>query len=105
MSIEGDDASPVNAWINELHYDNDGTDEDEFVEIAVPSGFSDFANLQIVHYNGNGGGSIVSVDGTGLSQGRFRATSNSTPGSGTRRTPVSRTGRTASRSATSATSS
>ena len=72
LSIEGDDASPVNAWINELHYDNDGTDEDEFVEIAVPSGFSDFANLQIVHYNGNGGGSIVSVDGTGLSQGAIQ---------------------------------
>ena len=27
---------PAPPWINELHYDNDGTDLDEFIEVALP---------------------------------------------------------------------
>ncbi len=42
------------AFINEFHYDNDGGDEGEFVEIAVPDG-EDVADLVLTLYNGNGG--------------------------------------------------
>ncbi len=45
--------SPV--FINEIHYDNTGTDVGEFVEIANPSG-QDLTGWSIVLYNGNGGG-------------------------------------------------
>lgn len=42
-------------WINELHYDNAGTDAGEFVEVAVPTGFADLANLSVSLYNGGDG--------------------------------------------------
>ncbi|MCB2153401.1 endonuclease [bacterium] len=41
-------------WINEIHYDNDGADANEGVEIAGPSGF-DLTGWSLVPYNGNGG--------------------------------------------------
>jgi len=43
-----------NPYINEFHYDNSGTDVNEFVEIAVPTG-SSCSTLTLVLYNGNGG--------------------------------------------------
>ncbi|MFZ2322124.1 MAG: T9SS type A sorting domain-containing protein [Ignavibacteriaceae bacterium] len=47
-----------NAWINEIHYDNDGADVDEFVEVILQNSetytLSDFS---IVLYNGSGGAS------------------------------------------------
>ncbi|CAN5220857.1 hypothetical protein BH20ACT8_BH20ACT8_08660 [soil metagenome] len=42
-------------FINELHYDNAGTDEGEAVEVAGPAG-TDLTGWQVVLYNGNGGG-------------------------------------------------
>jgi hypothetical protein len=42
-------------FVNELHYDNDGIDQDEGVEIAGPAGKS-LAGWSIENYNGNGGG-------------------------------------------------
>lgn len=44
-----------NIFINEFHYDNTGGDTDEFVEIAVPYTFTDFNNVTLSLYNGNGG--------------------------------------------------
>lgn len=41
-------------FINELHYDNSGSDVDEGVEIAGPAG-SDLTGWSIVKYNGNNG--------------------------------------------------
>ena len=41
-------------FINEIHYDNIGTDSDEFVEIAGPAGTS-LEGYSIVLYNGSGG--------------------------------------------------
>ena len=46
-------AAPV--FINELHYDNAGTDAGEAVEIAGPSG-TDLTGWSVVLYNGTGGG-------------------------------------------------
>ncbi|MFH2051585.1 MAG: endonuclease [bacterium] len=41
-------------WINEFHYDNDGTDTGEFFEIAGPAG-ADLSGWSVIGYNGNGG--------------------------------------------------
>jgi hypothetical protein len=46
-------ATPI--FINEIHYDNAGTDSGEAVEIAGPAE-SNLAGWNIVLYNGNGGG-------------------------------------------------
>lgn len=51
-------SSPVQAvttvWINEIHYDNSGTDTGEAVEMAGPAG-TDLTGWQIVLYDGDGG--------------------------------------------------
>lgn len=44
----------LNVWINELHYDNAGTDIDEGVEIAGPAG-TDLSLYQVYWYDGDGG--------------------------------------------------
>ena len=62
------------AYINELHYDNDGGDVGEFVEIAVPAGV-DVADLTLTLYNGNGGASYDTITGDAFTPG---ATSNGT---------------------------
>ena len=59
-----DDIAPViqcvggpsgpSVFINEIHYDNAGADQDEFVEIAGPAGF-DLSGWSLVLYNGNNG--------------------------------------------------
>src|SRR5690606_18346488 len=41
-------------FINEIHYDNVGTDEGEFVEIAAPAG-TDLSSYSLVFYNGANG--------------------------------------------------
>lgn len=47
-----------NAWINEFHYDNSGTDADEFIEIVVENpGSYTLSNFSVVLYNGNNGAS------------------------------------------------
>jgi predicted extracellular nuclease len=45
-------ATPV--FINEIHYDNTGTDTGEAIEIAGPAG-TDLTGWSLVRYNGNGG--------------------------------------------------
>lgn len=47
---------PPPGRISELHYDNDGTDAGEAVEVEGPAG-TDLTGWQIVLYNGSGGGS------------------------------------------------
>jgi predicted extracellular nuclease len=42
---------PTKVFINEVHYDNAGTDTGEYVEIAAPAG-TDLTGWQIVLYNG-----------------------------------------------------
>ena len=48
-------AEPTRPYVSELHYDNDGTDEGEFVEVTLPPGTS-VDGWSVVLYNGNGGG-------------------------------------------------
>ena len=49
---------PATVWINEIHYDNVGTDTGEFVEIAGPAGTS-LTGWTIVLYNGSGGATYL----------------------------------------------
>ncbi|MFP4156612.1 MAG: lamin tail domain-containing protein [Opitutales bacterium] len=49
------------AWINEFHYDNAGSDVGEFVEVFVADSYSGpLTELQLELYNGNGGTSYGS---------------------------------------------
>lgn len=50
----------TNAWINEFHYDNDGTDMNEGIEVVIenPGTLSAYT---ITLYNGNGGGTYNSA--------------------------------------------
>ena len=50
-----------NAWVNEIHYDNDGGDTGEFVEVVIenPSAYA-LSDFSVVFYNGNGGTSYES---------------------------------------------
>lgn len=52
---EGGNSAGSSVWINEIHYDNDGGDTSEFVEVAGTAG-TDLSGWQLVAYNGNGGG-------------------------------------------------
>ena len=46
----------INAWINEIHYDNASTDENEVIEVIVEnSGSINLSDIQIDLYNGSGG--------------------------------------------------
>jgi hypothetical protein len=47
-------------WINEFHYDDAGGDSGEFVEIVVPSSFTDLASVTLTLYNGGDGRSYAS---------------------------------------------
>ncbi len=46
-----------NAWINEIHYDNAGSDENEFVEVIIEDAASySLGDFTVTLYNGNNGG-------------------------------------------------
>lgn len=45
-------------WINEIHYDNVGSDVGEFIEIIVQANFTDVSNIGINLYNGSPTGSL-----------------------------------------------
>ncbi|MCK6692177.1 MAG: hypothetical protein L6Q97_08760, partial [Thermoanaerobaculia bacterium] len=56
-----DDGTPAAAvWINEIHYDNAGTDVNEFIEVAGTAGV-DLSAYSIFLYNGTGGGTYGSM--------------------------------------------
>jgi len=52
-------------WINEIHYDNAGTDVDESVEVAGTAG-ADLTGWKIVLYNGTDGQPYGVVDLAGV---------------------------------------
>ena len=63
-----DAPTATSIFINEIHYDNTGTDSGEAIEIAAPSG-TNLTGWTIVLYNGSGGASydtdpLGAVDGT-----------------------------------------
>ncbi|MFO7895620.1 MAG: FlgD immunoglobulin-like domain containing protein [Candidatus Cloacimonadales bacterium] len=55
--------SAQNIWINEFHYDNEGTDVDEFIEIVFEMApGDDLADYEIFLYNGSNNGTYDSVN-------------------------------------------
>lgn len=66
-TIVNDDPVPSagGVFINEIHYDNTGTDVGEAIEIAGPTGTS-LAGWSLVLYNGNGGGSYGTIPLSGV---------------------------------------
>ena len=56
MLLAGTAHAQTNVFVNELHYDNSGTDAGEAIEIAAPQG-TDLTGWSVVLYNGNGGAS------------------------------------------------
>lgn len=65
-----------NAWINEIHYDNTGTDADEFIEVIIENaGTYDLADFAIDLYNGNDGKTysqkLLSDYSAGTTSGNF----------------------------------
>ena len=51
----------ADVFINEFHYDNDGADTGEFIEIAGAAG-TNLTGWSIVLYNGNGGATYNTVN-------------------------------------------
>lgn len=67
ITINGaDDTAPAAPRINEIHYDNVGTDAGEFVEVRVAAG-SDVSGLLVELYNRNSGSTYGSTALSGLS--------------------------------------
>ncbi|MEX2364425.1 MAG: endonuclease [Balneolaceae bacterium] len=60
---DNDGDIPSSAWINEFHYDNDGTDEGEFIEIAVNAEFAYLTDVTITLYNGSNGSAYGTYSG------------------------------------------
>lgn len=58
-------------WMNEFHYDDEGADSGEFVEIAGTAGV-DLTGWQLIGYNGRGGRtySTIALSGTIADMGR-----------------------------------
>lgn len=52
-------------FINEIHYDNDGGDTGEFIEVAGPAGL-DLSGYSIELYNGNGGSNYNTIVLSGI---------------------------------------
>ncbi|NQY35519.1 MAG: endonuclease [Alteromonadaceae bacterium] len=52
-------------WVNEVHYDNSGSDKDEFIEIAGVAGIN-LAGWKIEAYNGNGGTLYKTINLSGV---------------------------------------
>lgn len=68
-----DDTPAFAARINEIHYDNAGSDTGEFVELRVTAG-GDASGLSVELYNGNNGaiyGTLSIADATLTSDGNF----------------------------------
>ena len=54
----------ADVFINELHYDNAGTDTNEKVEVIAPAG-TNLSGWKIVFYNGSGGASYATLNLSG----------------------------------------
>jgi uncharacterized protein len=54
LLFAGTATAQTNVFVNELHYDNSGTDAGEAIEIAAPQG-TDLTGWDVVLYNGTGG--------------------------------------------------
>lgn len=76
-------AAAQSVFVNELHYDNDGTDAGEAIEIAGPAG-TDLTGCSIVLYNGSNGAvyNTMALSGVIPDQGGFGTLAFSYPSNG-----------------------
>ncbi len=58
-------AAAISVFINEIHYDNTGTDAGEAIEIAGPAG-TDLTGWSLVLYNGSGGAPYTTTTLSGI---------------------------------------
>lgn len=65
LFVAGFQTKALGVWINEIHYDNTGSDTGEFVEVAGVAG-TDLSEYAIALYNGNGGGSYDGLTLSGI---------------------------------------
>ncbi len=65
VGVEPPPPAAVTVWINEFHYDNDGTDSGEAIEIAGTAG-SNLSGWSLVGYNGNGGSTYTTINLSGV---------------------------------------
>ena len=63
-TLLGGNVAAPDVFLNEFHYDNTGTDTNEFVEVLGPAG-TDLSSLSIVLYNGANGQSYDTMPLTG----------------------------------------
>lgn len=66
---DNDGETPTNIWVNEFHYDNDGTDTGEFIEIAVDAESANLSELDLTLYNGSNGSMYKTVNGSEFTTG------------------------------------
>ncbi|MDR9410909.1 MAG: endonuclease, partial [Balneolaceae bacterium] len=66
---DNDGVAPSIVWVNEFHYDNEGGDTGEFVELAVNAQFADLSDVKLTLYNGNGGGFYATYSGNDFVKG------------------------------------
>lgn len=65
VNITATDISVEIVFINEIHYDNESTDQGEAIELAGNAG-TDLSGWSLVLYNGNGGGTYDTANLSGV---------------------------------------
>lgn len=55
----------TNIWINEIHYDNDGSDSNEAIELAGSAGI-DLTGWRLIAYNGSNGAGYKTINLSGV---------------------------------------
>ena len=65
VPVGAQNALALSVFINEIHYDNSGTDTGEFVEIAGPAG-TDLTGFSLVLYNGATGAPYNTISLSGV---------------------------------------
>jgi hypothetical protein len=70
IACSGNVFAPVNAWINEIHYDNASTDVNEMVEIVIENaGDYNIGDFLLTLYNGSNGASYSTTTLSAIHQG------------------------------------
>lgn len=83
-SLATQTAAAQSVFINEIHYDNTGTDTGEAIEIAGPAG-TDLTGWSLVLYNGSGGAPYNTINLSGTlanQQGGFGTSVSNLPSNG-----------------------
>ena len=64
LTLLGMHSAHADVFINEFHYDNNGTDTNEKIEVIAPAGTS-LTGWKVVLYNGSGGAQYATLNLSG----------------------------------------